>query len=308
MVKYRYVYGPVPSRRMGLSLGISPIPKKFCNYSCIYCQLGRTGHLSNTRREFFPIDGILDEVRNYLSSCDGFDVVTLVGEGEPTLYSKLGELLTGIKTLTEKPVAVITNGALLMEPVVRAELMPADLVLPSLDAFDEESFRRINRPSRELNFEKVYRGLQLFSREFSGEIWLETMLVKGLNDDRVSLQKMKNLLEGIRYDRLFVNIPARPPAETWVESPDEKALKIALEILGGISMELLVSEGFSSKEEDDGQALLSIIRRHPMNAFEIEHFLERRGCADPKSVLAELEENPDVETVNRGGRKTCRLR
>lgn len=308
MEKYHYVYGPVPSRRMGHSLGISPIPKKFCNYSCIYCQLGRTDHLSNTRQEFFPLEDILDEVRDYLSRGDGFDVVTLVGEGEPTLYSKLGELLTGIKALTDKPVAVITNGALLMEPEVRAGLMPADLVLPSLDAFDEESFRRINRPSRELDFEKVYRGLQVFSREFPGEIWIETMIVKGINDDEASLQKLKTLLGGIRYDRLFVNIPARPPAEKWVESPDEERLRQALEILGGISMELLVSDGFSSKEDDDRQAVLSIIRRHPMNGFEIESFLKSRGCADPASELEALESNPDVETVSRGGPKTYRLR
>ncbi|NLI95755.1 MAG: radical SAM protein [Synergistaceae bacterium] len=308
MGKYRYVYGPVPSRRMGLSLGVSPIPKKFCNYSCIYCQLGRTDHLSNVRQEFFPLEEILVEVRDYLSRGDGFDVVTLVGEGEPTLYLKLGELITGIKALTDKPVAVITNGALLFEPEVRAALMPADLVLPSLDAFDEKSFRQINRPSRELDFESVYRGLQVFSLEFLGEIWVETMIVKGINDDEASLRKLKSLLEGIRYDRLFVNVPARPPAEKWVESPDEERLRQAIEILGGISMELLVSGGFSSKEDDDRQAVLSIIRRHPMNAFEIESFLESRGCTDPKSVLEELEGNPEVETVSRGGPKTYRLR
>ena len=308
MEKYHYVYGPVPSRRMGHSLGISPIPKKFCNYSCVYCQLGRTDHLSNKRQEFFPLDEILDEVRDYLSRGDGFDVVTLVGEGEPTLYSKLGDLLTGIKALTDKPVAVITNGALLMEAKVREELMPADLVLPSLDAFDEQSFRRINRPSRELDFERVYRGLQVFSLEFPGELWIESMILKNINDDAASVRKLKTLLEGIRYDRLFVNIPARPPAETWAESPDEETLRQALDILGGISMELLVSDGFSSKEEDDRQAVLSIIRRHPMNEFEIESFLESRGCADPGAVLEELEKNPCVAALERGGRKTFRLR
>ncbi|MZQ99156.1 MAG: radical SAM protein, partial [Acidaminobacter sp.] len=132
-----YVYGPVPSRRLGLSLGVSPIPKKTCNYSCVYCQLGRTDHMTNARQNFFPVEVMLDEAKAVIESGTVFDVITIVGEGEPTLYSDLDNLIRGLKQMSDKPVAVITNGALLYDEVVQEALMTADLVLPTLDASNE---------------------------------------------------------------------------------------------------------------------------------------------------------------------------
>jgi len=146
MNNMKYVYGPVPSRRLGISLGISPIPKKTCNYSCIYCQLGRTDIMTNTRKMFFPVQKIMSEFNEVLKKRIFFDVITIVGEGEPTLYLGLGELISEIKGKTDKPVALITNGALLYDRDLRREAAKADIVLPTLDAYDEASFRKINRP------------------------------------------------------------------------------------------------------------------------------------------------------------------
>jgi len=197
---YKYIYGPVPSRRLGLSLGISPIPAKYCNYSCIYCQLGRTIKLTNKREEYFKLEDIIKEFNEYLKEELEFDVVTIVGEGEPTLYSRLGELILELKKSTSKPIAVITNGALLYEENLRRELMNADIVLPSLDATDEERFRQINRPYKKIAFDKVLDGIRTFSDSFNGQLWLEMMFIKGMNDDTESLLKMKEILNTIQYD------------------------------------------------------------------------------------------------------------
>ncbi len=167
MKEMKYIYGPVPSRRLGISLGISPIPKKTCNYSCIYCQLGRTDHMTNMRQMFFSVEEIMDEFDEFLKESIKFDVVTIVGEGEPTLYLGLGELISEIQKRTDKPVAVITNGALFYDPNLRSELYNADIVLPTLDAYDDESFRKINRPHSTIDFEKVSYGLKTFFRGVS---------------------------------------------------------------------------------------------------------------------------------------------
>lgn len=162
MEEMKFVYGPVPSRRLGISLGISPIPKKTCNYSCIYCQLGRTDNMTNTRQMFFSVKEIIEEFDIYLKRNTEFDVVTIVGEGEPTLYLGLGKLICEVKKRTEKPVVVITNGALLYDKVLREELYNADIVLPTLDAYDDASLKSINRPHGAIRFEQIKSGLKPF--------------------------------------------------------------------------------------------------------------------------------------------------
>ncbi|HRX25798.1 MAG TPA: radical SAM protein [Aminivibrio sp.] len=308
MSDHKCVYGPVPSRRLGESLGISPIPKKTCNYSCIYCQLGRTDRMTNRRSEFFPLQEIVDEFRTALTCGASFDAVTLVGEGEPTLYSRIGDLITEMKKYTEKPVAVITNGALLYEKSLREELSHADIVLPSLDACDERTFRTINRPWTGLTFEKCFRGLAGFSREYTGELWIETMVIDGINDDDESLHRMKDLLKEVRYSRLYINTPVRPPAEENVRPVPPETMDRAVRILGGISIDQLVSVGFFSSEKDDYNAVLGIIRRHPMNQFEIGTFLKTRGNAEAEKVLSRLNEDPAVQGVEYKGFVTYRLR
>ncbi len=214
---YKYIYGPVPSRRMGISLGISPIPKKYCNYSCVYCQLGRTKNLTNKRNEFFDLKEILKEFQDISKKDIYYDVVTIVGEGEPTLYSELGRLIKKIKTMTDKPVAVITNGALMYDEKTRKDLMKADIVLPSIDACNENMFTRINRPSRSINYNNMLEGLIEFSNHYKGQLWIEIMLVKGYNDSVDNLIEFKKILTRINYDKLYINTPVRPPAESYFQ-------------------------------------------------------------------------------------------
>ncbi len=308
MEKMNVIYGPVPSRRLGISLGISPIPKKTCNYSCVYCQLGRTDHMTNTRQMFFDLDHILAEFREFLKKDVPFDVVTIVGEGEPTLYLGLGELIEQVSALTDRPVAVITNGALLYDEAVRRELSLADLVLPTLDAFDEGMFKSINRPHGELEFQRVLDGLIRFAREYKGQLLLELMLIKGVNDDDASLEHYRQLLRQISYDRLYINTPVRPPAEEGVAAVDPETMQRAVETLGGISIDLLESSGFHSEIQDDGEAIMSIIKRHPMNQHEIESFLKGRGRKDPGDLMDQLRREPAIAVIQYKGYETFRLK
>ncbi len=308
MKDMKYIYGPVPSRRLGISLGISPIPKKTCNYSCIYCQLGRTDRMTNTRTMFFPVDAIVSEFEEVLKEKVPFDVITIVGEGEPTLYLGLGELIGEIQKRTDKPVAVITNGALLFDGQVRSELGRADIVLPTMDACSEDQFRRINRPHKSLEFAAVLGGLQEFSKTYQGQLWLEIMLVKGFNDDELSLTNYAKMLEDIRYDKLYVNTPVRPPAESYAKAVDHEKMDHAATFLSGISIDLLVSEGFHSEIKGDYPAVLSIIKRHPMNQFEIEGFLKSRDCKDCQKIFEELSCDDQVQAINYKGFLTYRLR
>lgn len=304
----KYVYGPVPSRRLGISLGISPIPKKTCNYSCIYCQLGRTDHMTNTRQMFFSIEEILSEFDEVLRNEVKFDVITIVGEGEPTLYLGLGELICELKKRTEKPLAVITNGALFYDSKLRAELYNADIVLPTLDAYDEASFRAINRPHGEISFSMITDGLQIFSKEYKGQLWIELMLIDGINDDDESLVKYSEALKKLKYDRLYINTPVRPPSEAYVRAASHEKINHAVDILGGISIDLLESEGFHSEIADDYEAIMSIIRRHPMNQFEIQGFLKLRGCSNTGEIFNKLKADSKVVMLNYKGYMTYRLK
>ena len=304
---YKYIYGPVPSRRMGISLGISPIPKKYCNYSCIYCQLGRTKNLTNRRSEFFDLKEILKEFEDISQKDIYYDVVTIVGEGEPTLYSELGKLIKKVKAMTDKPVAVITNGALMYDERTRKDLMKADIVLPSLDACNENMFTRINRPSRSINYKNMIEGLIEFSKHYSGQLWLEIMLVKGYNDSVDNLIDFKKILSKINYDKLYINTPVRPPAESFVKKVDPEKMELAVEMLEGISIDQLVSDGFYSEIEDDVEAVVSIIKRHPMNQFEIVTFLEKRGNKNPMEVFEKLSYIDEIEVVEYMNYDTYRL-
>ena len=308
MIDMKYIYGPVPSRRLGISLGISPIPKKTCNYSCIYCQLGKTDHLINARKMFFSVKEIIDEFEKSLENNVEFDVVTIVGEGEPTLYLGIGDLISEIQKRTDKPVAVITNGALLYDPDVQLELSKADIVLPSMDAYDDASYKKINRPHGTLKFNDVYRGLKIFSERYRGQSWLEIMLIEGINADDAALAKFSTLLANIKFAKLYLNTVVRPPVESFVKAIDHEKMNHAVRVLGGVSIDLLNSEeGFHSEIIDHYAALMSIIKRHPMNQYEIECFMKSRGCSDIDAIFNDLQRDDKVTSINYKGYNTYRL-
>ncbi len=308
MQTMKYIYGPIPSRRLGRSLGISPIIKKVCNYSCVYCQLGRTDHLSNKREMFFPVDDIVAEFDQMMLNDIKIDVVTIVGEGEPTLYLGLKELIEKLKVRTDKPVAVITNGALLNDEEVKQALMLADIVLPSIDAYDEKTFMAINRPYPTIKYNKVREGLINFSKEYKGQLWLELMLMKGINDDKSDLLAYQKMLSDIKYDRLYINTPVRPPAEANIQEVDQDKMNEAVNLLAGIAINLLVDNGFYSDIKDDFEAILSIIKRHPMNQHEIAGFLKNRDNKQPEIVMTKLTSDPRIKIIEYKGYHTYRLK
>nr|MBN1229190.1 radical SAM protein [Anaerolineae bacterium] len=197
-----YVFGPVPSRRLGQSLGIDTIPLKTCNWNCVYCQLGRTQPLINERREYIPRKTILAQVRDALAAHRPGDIdwVTFVGSGEPTLHSGIGWLIQEVKAAGSLPVAVITNGSLLYLAEVRDALAAADAVMPSLDAGTVELYRRINRPHPEATFERLVDGLIAFRHQYGGKLWIEVMLVRGLNDTEPALQDIAAVLRRVNPD------------------------------------------------------------------------------------------------------------
>jgi len=298
-----YVFGPVPSRRLGQSLGIDTIPLKTCNWNCVYCQLGRTMPLTNERREYVPAEDILLEAEQMLKyhTYGEIDWVTFVGSGEPTLHSRLGELIRGVKKFTNLPVAVITNGSLLYLPEVRKELSVADAVLPTLDAGTPDLYRSINRPHPQATFERLVDGLIAFRKEYRGKLWVEVMLIRGLNDTSQVLEEIAKILQKVKPDAVHINLPTRPPVETWVQPTDDEGLMRAMSILGNIAEVVHPAEGSFdlSGYENVVDAIVSIITRHPMRQDELERTLNRWSPKQVRLSLKELEASGRAQIVNR---------
>lgn len=212
-----FVFGPVPSRRLGRSLGIDLVPLKTCTYDCVYCQLGRTTNKTLERKAYVPGKMVIQQLQEKLGCLSSLpDYITFSGSGEPTLNSQIGWVIDEIGKVTSVPVAVLTNGSLLhMEPV-REALMAADLVIPSLDAANPSLFRLINRPHPSLHFSQILRGLREFCREYSGKVWLEVMLCGGFNDNLKEIYRLREEIEKIGPDKIQLNTVIRPPAEDFV--------------------------------------------------------------------------------------------
>lgn len=226
-------FGPVPSRRLGYSLGINNIPAKHCTYSCVYCQVGRTTHMPLERQEFYPVDQILAEVGQKVAEVakagKKIDYLTLVPDGEPTLDINLGKIIGGLKQF-EIPVAVISNASLIDHLDVQEELMQADWVSLKVDSIDENVWRKINRPHRRLSLPRILKGMLAFKHKFSGILATESMLVAGLNDnEKVTRQLCAFLLE-LQPSVSYLSIPTRPPAEVEVTPPSPEALQEIIEI------------------------------------------------------------------------------
>ncbi|MEA2066973.1 MAG: radical SAM protein [Thermotogota bacterium] len=307
----KYVYGIVPSRRLGRSLGVSPIPFKTCNHSCIYCQLGRTTRMINTRTNFFPHEEIIDEVRKYVQRVgeEAFDVVTIVGEGEPLLYKPIDKLIEKIKIITSKPLVVITNGTFLMEKEVREEISDSDVVMPTLDAWDEESYRRINRPHKDLHYDDFYNGLVEFSHSFRGEVWLEVMIMKNINDSYSNIRRIGRRIKNIDPDRVYINVPVRPPAEKYVDIPDKAEIDFAKDVFKAESIEKIQKGDFSSLEEDALQGVIQIIKRHPMKESEIKQFvLSMKDENEFQKVLERLHKHNNVEIIEKNDQRFFRFK
>jgi len=267
----KYFYGPVPSRRLGRSFGIDIVPFKVCTLDCVYCQLGKTTDRTIERKDYGPIKPILAGLRETLAKGLEADFITIAGSGEPTLNLRFGELIDGIKIITDIPVAILTNGTLLYKEDVRADCAKADVVMPSLDAGDEQTFQKINRPHNDISIENLISGLCAFREEFAGRIWLEVFFVEGLNTDDQQIAKIRDAIELIRPDKVQLNTAVRPTAEADIKRLDaEKMQAIAARL--GPKCEIVADfslshhgKSFENKAED----VLSILKRRPCSLDDI---------------------------------------
>jgi wyosine [tRNA(Phe)-imidazoG37] synthetase (radical SAM superfamily) len=230
--KEKYLYGPVPSRRLGRSYGIDIVPFKVCTLDCVYCQLGRTTDKTTERKVYTPVDSILAELKDALAENVHADFITLAGSGEPTLHAQLGRLIDGIKEITNITTAVLTNGTLLFRPDVRADCAKADVVMPSLDAGDRQTFERINRPHPSISIENVISGLCQLRDEYAGQIWLEVFFIDTINTGAEQIIRIKEAIERIRPDKIHLNTAVRPTADPHVRRLHTKQLQEIAMYLG----------------------------------------------------------------------------
>lgn len=302
-----HLFGPVPSRRLGFSLGIDIIPAKTCTLNCVYCQLGPTPELTLKRKAYVPAETIITEVAEVLKKKPRIDFLTFSGSGEPTLNSELGKMIRGLKKITKIPIAVITNGSLLYRKEVRRDLMEADAVLPSLDAVSVKSFQAINRPHSKLKAESMIAGLRTFGREYPGKIWLEVMLVKGVNDSAAELKRISKVVESLRVDKVQLNTVVRPPAEknALPLSPEEmeaaagiidRGCEIIAEFAGKTPGSFLVSE----------ELVVSMLNRRPLTLKDI---ISVTGCNSNEivKVLGDLTKKGIIKNQRTRGKKYYRV-
>jgi wyosine [tRNA(Phe)-imidazoG37] synthetase (radical SAM superfamily) len=266
------IFGPVPSRRLGLSLGVDVLPYKTCSFNCVYCECGATTDLICERRAFCPVDEVLGDLELRLSHMkDKPDAITLSGSGEPTLYSGLGELITSAKRAYGIPVAVITNSSLLFMPDVREELMGADIVLPSLDAAIEESYRRINRPHERCSLARTIEGIEMFLAEYRGRVLFEILLIDGYNTDERNLTALKRALERLRVDSIQLNTAVRPGSERGIEPLGDAALEEIRHFFGP-RCDVIASAQTTRRYHEEGaleETIIGLLSRRPCTAFDV---------------------------------------
>ena len=263
MTTNSHIYGPVASRRLGRSLGIDLVPFKTCTYDCIYCQLGLTTNKTLRRREWISPGEVIAELEDKLSTRP--DYIALGGSGEPTLYPRIDEIIDGVRSATNIPIAVLTNGSLLWREEVRRQLMHADLVLPSLDASDRLMFSVINRPHPDITFERMVDGLVTFREEYRGEYWLEVVLLAGYTAIPAEVRKMADLAREIKPDRIQLNTVTRPPVEDYAVAVDRPCLEELAELFeprAEVIADLARAE-WPAQQATTCESVLQMLRRRP---------------------------------------------
>lgn len=271
---YKHLFGPVPSRRLGMSLGVDLIPRKVCSLDCVYCEVGKTIKLTLERKEYVPFNKVKRELTDYFSNNPDPDYITFSGSGEPTLNLKIGEVLKFIKKeKPDIPVAVLTNGTLLYDPAVRAAIMDADVVLPSLDAATEKAFAKINRPAGGLSIEKYIQGLIDFSNAYKGKIWLEIFILPGYNDGENDLKKLKEVILKIKPDSVQLNTLDRPGTVANLQKSSVTQLEKIKDFWGLDYIEIIAAaperKNLQSYREDTETAILETISRRPCTVEDL---------------------------------------
>jgi len=303
-MRKKYIYGPVPSRRLGFSLGVDLLPFKTCSMNCVYCQLGPGRRTTVRRRELVPTRLVLAEIRAALASGQRIDAITFSGSGEPTLHAGLGRIIRAIKRETSVPVVVLTNASTLSRPEVRTALAAADIVVPSLDGATEAVFRRVNRPHPSLSAAKIIGGLAAFRRRFKGLIWLEILLVKGVNDGPAHLRALARTIARLEPDRVQLNTVVRPPAERRARPLSRADLERVKEFLGPKAEIIAVfpSGGQSPPADDLRSRVLDLLRRRPETAAGLARSLGG-GIVPVRRAVRDLESSGLVKAAAHGRRR-----
>lgn len=297
----KYLYGPVPSRRLGLSLGIDLIPYKVCSFNCIYCECGETTNLTQKRKEFKPVDSIIEELNDYLSVNPELDYITFSGSGEPTLYKYIGKIIDFLKdNYPEYDLALLTNSSLLTDKQVKKEIKKLDLIVPSLDSVIEKNFQKINRPHEDIKLDEIIDGLIEFRKEFDGKMYLEVFIVPGINDTLEEFKKLNKIIEKIKPDRVQLNTLDRPGTVDWIEPASEETLKKAAEIIGkkaeiiGLYSSDTVKKSIDSNLKDE---IIETIRRRPCTVKDLSNILGLH-VNEVNKYLRELDKDYDLKTTN----------
>ena len=298
---YKYLFGPVPSRRLGMSLGVDLVPKKVCSLNCIYCEVGPTTKLTTERMEYIPYDKVVAELNDYFSNNPDPDYITFSGYGEPTLNSRIGDILKFIKKNKPGiPVAVLTNGTLLYDEELRQELMDADVILPNLDAVSDLAFKKVNRPDRKLKADKIIEGLIGFRKEFDGEIWLEVFIVPGFNDDEKELNAMKKVFQEIQPDRIQLNTLDRPGSREDLRAASYQELKKIMDLWSLDNVEIIAAaskrKDIQSYRKDSESAILETIARRPCTLEDLADILGLH-VNEINKYLDVLESEDKIESV-----------
>ncbi|MCD4746828.1 MAG: radical SAM protein, partial [Bacteroidales bacterium] len=300
-IMYKYLFGPVPSRRLGMSLGVDLVPHKVCSLNCIYCECGPTTKLTLERKEYILYDKVVEELDNYFSNNPAPDYITFSGSGEPTLNSRIGDVLQFIKSKkTNIPVAVLTNGTLFYQKQVRTELLSADVVLPSLDAASDLSFRKINRPFHKLNIQEYIQSLQDFRNEYKGKIWLEVLIIPGYNNSKTELKLLKEALIKIRPDSIQLNTLDRPGAISDIRAATKIELQQIADYWNLDNVEIIASapqrKDIKSYREDIETAILETIYRRPCTLNDLAKILGTH-INEINKYLDVLEADDKIESV-----------
>lgn len=275
---YKYLFGPVPSRRLGMSLGVDLVPSKVCSLDCVYCEVGKTTKLTTERKEYILYEEVKNELSSFFAKNTDPDYITFSGSGEPTLNSRIGEVLDLIKAMKPSiPVAVLTNGTLLSDPSVKKALLQADVVLPSLDAATEKIFQQINRPEPGLSIEKYIQGIYDFRKEYSGKIWLEILILPGYNDHTSELDAIKKAVLKINPDQVQINTLDRPGSLANLRGATRAELNKIVEYWNLENVQIITSsptrKNIKSYREDIESAILETISRRPCTLDDLRSLL-----------------------------------
>lgn len=275
---YKYLFGPVPSRRLGMSLGVDLVPKKVCSLDCVYCEVGRTTLLTTERKEYVLYSKVIEELEHYFVNNPDPDYITFSGSGEPTLNLRIGDVILYLKKKKANiPIAVLTNGTLLYDSKVREELMQADLVLPSVDAVSDKAFGKLNRPAGDLTASKYIEGLVEFGRVFKGKIWLEVFILPEYNDDREELERLKETILKINPTSIQLNTLDRPGTVPDLHKAPLSQLKKIKDDWGLDNVEIIaaapVRKNIKSYRGDTESAILETISRRPCTLQDLATLL-----------------------------------